>query len=189
MTLDAMVASRLCHDFANPLGAIANGVELLNMIHPGLEEVGLVESAVKAAIQRIDLYRVAFGAAPAGADLAGTSLSQTLGALGGARALTLSCRFPDRLPRADARRIALAALCAETAMPWGGALSVTMEGVEGHAPRLRHDADLWRRLAQVQIPTEHETDGIDPGTVHFALLARDGVRRVAIGSNALSITL
>ena len=62
--LGAKVASRICHDLANPLGAIANGLELLLL--PGLEptpEMSLLQDSVASASARIRWFRLAFGPA------------------------------------------------------------------------------------------------------------------------------
>ena len=53
----SLVGSRLCHDLISPLGAIGNGVELLQMAGdwPGLKEspeMSLIEDALRAARAR-----------------------------------------------------------------------------------------------------------------------------------------
>ncbi|MCL4674724.1 MAG: hypothetical protein KJZ59_01530, partial [Pararhodobacter sp.] len=61
--LAAMIGSRLCHDLVSPLGAIGNGVELLQMTQAPTPELDLVSEAVKTAQSRIRLFRLAFGVA------------------------------------------------------------------------------------------------------------------------------
>ena len=66
VALAAMVGSRLCHDLVSPLGAIGNGVELIEMALPYVAnspEMRLVNDSLHAARARLDLYRMAFGQA------------------------------------------------------------------------------------------------------------------------------
>jgi len=63
--LVALLCSRLCHDLVGPVGAIANGVEMLEMEDdPALkqEAVGLLAMSARQAIGRLRFYRLAFGA-------------------------------------------------------------------------------------------------------------------------------
>ena len=67
--LASLVAARLCHDLVSPLGAIGNGVELLEMSgdYPGIAnspELTLIGESVRAARARVRYYRMAFGHAP-----------------------------------------------------------------------------------------------------------------------------
>ena len=61
--LNALVGSRICHNLISPLGAISNGVELLNMTGANTApEVALIAESVENANARIRYFRVAFGA-------------------------------------------------------------------------------------------------------------------------------
>ena len=79
--LASLVAARLCHDLVSPLGAIGNGVELLEMSgdHPGLAnspELTLIGDSVRAARSRVRYYRMAFGHAPADQRVAVAEITQ-----------------------------------------------------------------------------------------------------------------
>ena len=67
--LASLVAARLCHDLVSPLGAIGNGVELLEMSgdFPGISkspELALITESVRSARARVRFFRTAFGHAP-----------------------------------------------------------------------------------------------------------------------------
>ena len=65
--LSALLGSRICHDLISPLGAIANGVELLQMSGAAASpEVALIAESVANANARIRFFRVAYGIASAG---------------------------------------------------------------------------------------------------------------------------
>jgi len=62
--LNALVGSRICHDLISPIGAIGNGVELLQMESAAQgPELALISESVTNANARIRFFRIAFGAA------------------------------------------------------------------------------------------------------------------------------
>lgn len=69
VTLDPYVlelmASRMCHDVISPVGAINNGLELLQElgIEQGGEAIGLIAKSAEQANRRLRLFRYAYGAA------------------------------------------------------------------------------------------------------------------------------
>ena len=60
-----LLAARICHDLVGPIGAVANGVELLGDDGSGAdaEVVGLIAGSAKVASRRLQAFRVAFGSA------------------------------------------------------------------------------------------------------------------------------
>src|SRR5689334_6134161 len=69
VTLDPYVlelmASRICHDVISPVGAINNGLELLQEmgVEAGGEAVSLIGKSADQANRRLRLFRYAYGAA------------------------------------------------------------------------------------------------------------------------------
>jgi len=62
--LSALVASRLRHDLGNPLGAVSNGVELLQMSGmANSPEMALIADALRDTEARLRFFRIAYGAA------------------------------------------------------------------------------------------------------------------------------
>lgn len=187
----ALIAQRLCHDLVNPLGALGNGLELLAMTLPETPEMALMRDSLDQALGRIRLYRLAFGPGAAAGTVAGTELEAALGALGGSRRIELAADLPPALPRDAGRLLALMALCAETALAWGGRLAVgARDGLSlvAEAPRLKLDPELWEPLAAGRPPAEPR-----PPAVQFALLPRAAQalgRRVAVetGAGRLALT-
>lgn len=81
--LSQLLGSRLCHDLVSPLGAIGNGVELLEMSpdFPGLEaspELKLIADSVASARARIQVFRVAFGQVQGDQRISHAKLAQLL---------------------------------------------------------------------------------------------------------------
>jgi len=166
--IGALIAQRLCHDLVNPLGALGNGLELMEMSQPETPETALMRDSLEQALGRIKLYRLAFGPGSATGTIAGGDLASILQALGGSRPVDVVTDLPASLKRDEARLAALMAMCAETALAWGGRLRIDIDDkirLTAEASRLRTDPDLWVALAQGQ-PPESPT----PPQVHFALL-------------------
>jgi len=182
--LAALVGSRLCHDLVSPLGAIGNGLELLQMVAEPSPELALIGEAVTAAQARVRLFRLAFGAASQDQLVRPADLVEALSALTGNGRISLRSALPQPLPRPLARRLTLAALCAETALARGGEVVVDPASVTALAPRLRIEPALWDSLAEGLPP-----EGLTPSTVHFALLAALGPVQIDTIEGALVIRL
>lgn len=151
----ALVASRLCHDLVSPLGAIGNGVELLEMgcDFPGIAkspELQLIAQSVAAARGRIRVFRVAFGPAGTAQRMGMGELAQLVADATGEGRLCARVDAEGDLSRNDAQMILLAVMCLETVLPWGGNLLIA-RGARGwrilaDAPRNRPAPDLWAHL-------------------------------------------
>ena len=168
----ALLASRICHDLISPLGAIGNGMELLEL--SGIEgaEIDLIRSAIDDANRRLRFFRVAFGRAGDGQVLASADLRDMLSRDDGGRAMRVTWLTEGDIPRREAKRVFLALMCLESAMPWGGECLVRRSGAGWHlagaAERLRDLPEMWRLLGPDGITTLPE-----PAEMHFALLAQD----------------
>ena len=153
--LVALVGSRLCHDLVSPLGAVGNGVELLQMAGgPGLadsQEMALIQDALKAARARIDAFRIGFGAAGGGQRVPLAELAGLVAGIeaGGRLRIRLEQVEGDH-SRAVVRLVLLGLMCLETGMPWGARVTVRQDGrdwrLRAEAERTRPDPVLWSWL-------------------------------------------
>ncbi|ARE39151.1 Signal transduction histidine kinase [Rhodovulum sp. P5] len=174
--LTALVGSRICHDLISPIGAIGNGMELLAMstsAAPGgapTEELALITDSVERANARIRLFRLAFGAAPPEAEVAGREVCDILANYYGGGRLTVTADPPSGLPRMDAKIALLAVLCAETAFPRGGRIALTFQPGEvtlsAEGPKMTLEDRLWHPLTERRSPA----DELRAAEVQFALL-------------------
>jgi histidine phosphotransferase ChpT len=77
-----LLCGRLCHELVSPVGAINNGVELLDEDDPEFvkEALMLIGQSARKAAQRLQFYRFAYGTAGAGMGAAteGRALSAAL---------------------------------------------------------------------------------------------------------------
>ncbi|WP_028913925.1 histidine phosphotransferase family protein [Pseudorhodobacter ferrugineus] len=169
--LAALLGSRICHDLISPIGAIGNGVELLMMEGgPPSPELALIAESVAAANARIRFFRVAFGLSGSEQRLGRSEITKILADTSQGGRVTFEWQHNDPLPRAHAKLIFLAILCCESALAYGGRVTVSeTDGkwcVHARAERLRVEAELWNSLSQ-------PTPDLTPAQVHFALFARE----------------
>lgn len=191
--LVSLVGSRIAHDLASPIGAIANGVELLGLT--GLDdspELALIAKSVENASARIKLFRIAFGAASAGQTVSPAEINALTAPASDGRKLEIDWRIAGDVARTDAKIAFLALMCLETAMPWGGRAAVSRDGghlrIAGQADRLNIDTDLWDRLADATMTR----NGVAAAQVHFLLLPAEAAaqgRTLQISRDAAGIAL
>ncbi|WP_297772118.1 histidine phosphotransferase family protein [uncultured Roseovarius sp.] len=189
-----LVGSRICHDLASPIGAIANGLELLALSSSGRSpELALVEDSLRGARAALDISRLAFGYASGAENVSAEGLNAVLSAYyAGKPRLTLDCRLSGSLARAHARVITLACLGIETVLPRGGGLSIsgTPEAttITATSEHLVADTALWEGLQRdAPLPAD------DPRHVQFHMLrhclaARGMVLEHRVTANAFTIT-
>lgn len=61
--LAALLCSRICHDIISPVGAINNGLELLDEGGADADAMNLIRTSARNASARLQFARIAFGAA------------------------------------------------------------------------------------------------------------------------------
>lgn len=190
-TLFALIGSRICHDLISPVGAINNGLELLEMSgNPTGPEIGLIGESVSHASARIRFFRIAFGAA-GDQHIGPPEVNSMLRDLYGTSRLEVIWRLDVRAPRKQVRLAFLAILCAEAAMPYGGRIEIAEHAgrwrLKGLADRVNVDPDLWDILSGQPAPRD-----LQPAQVQFALLplvASDIGRTVTCQMDSSTVTL
>ena len=168
--LVALLGARICHDLISPIGAISNGVELLMMDGGTMgPEIALIAESVANANARIRFFRVAFGASGTDQRIGRPEVLSILSDLTRGGRLTIDWRGPADLPRREVKLAFLLIQCLETAMAFGG--RITVDPLDGHwaltgtATKLRLDADLWQHLSNPGTKVD-----ITAAQVHFALV-------------------
>jgi histidine phosphotransferase ChpT len=125
-----LLCGRLCHDLISPVGAINNGLELMDEDDPEFvkEAMALIGQSAKKAGQRLQFYRFAYGTAGTGA--AGSSLDARECALAWLDGGKVRCdwdkgvdAFPLPWQRLACNMVALAA----ELLPRGGLVTVRAE--------------------------------------------------------------
>jgi len=159
LELAALLCSRVCHDLISPVGAIVNGLEVLDD-NPKPDDrefaLDLIRKSAKTASARLQFCRLAFGAAgSAGAQIdLGDAQNMARGHLEDAKT-----KIAWNLPRLLLPKNKVKLLLNMLAIPRGGTLTVDAVG-EGDAMGFRVTAaGLNARLPQnivSMLASEHE---------------------------------
>jgi histidine phosphotransferase ChpT len=149
------------------VGAIGNGLELMEIGGTGNDEIALVTESLANAQARIRFFRVAFGAAGADQPVSASELRQILSDMSRTGRQQVTWDVDADVPRSDARLCFLAIMCLESALPFGGHIRVSRsEGTwsaTGTGPKLMIDESLWDALNRPGAE-------VAPSEVQFALL-------------------
>ena len=133
----ALLCSRLCHDLMSPVGALNNGLELLEDEHdPKMREqiVELLGDSATATANKLKFFRLAFGAAGGfGAEIDTAEARDVLAGLFGAeKKVELGWMVSEpRLPKDAVKLLLNLALIAGDALVRGGKLDVGAEKQDG----------------------------------------------------------
>jgi histidine phosphotransferase ChpT len=169
--LTALIGSRICHDLISPLGAVSNGLELLEMSGQArTPEVALIADSIASANARIRFFRVAYGAAAHGVSLSRAEVASILDDSYRGSRLSVVWEPAAEAPRRDVKIAFLALQCLETAMPYGGEVVISRSRsgtweVTGRAPKMKIDPTLWAALADPSRRLD-----LTSALVHFGIL-------------------
>jgi histidine phosphotransferase ChpT len=134
LDLSALLCSRVCHDVISPVGAIANGLELMddpeNDPEMKASALDMVRSAAKSATAKLKFCRIAFGAAgSAGAQIDMGEAGDIAKAFVGEEKIKLDWQVPrENRPKQDVKLLLNMLLLAIEALPRGGVITMTAEG-------------------------------------------------------------
>ncbi|WP_171125063.1 MULTISPECIES: histidine phosphotransferase family protein [unclassified Ruegeria] len=191
VNLAELIGSRICHDLISPIGAITNGLELLEMVG-GTQgpEMELIAGSVGSAGARIRFFRVAFGAA-SDQPLGRAEVSELLRDVEAAGRVRVNWNQTEAVARSQVKLAFLALMCCESAMPFGGEVTIRSDGeiwsVTGVGDKLNLDSDLWKNL-----PSGRFFNKVTPAQVQFALLPAAAAamgRRVAAETTSTRVTI
>ncbi|WP_170831376.1 histidine phosphotransferase family protein [Jannaschia faecimaris] len=188
----ALLGSRLCHDLVNPIGAIGNGLELLEMAPgDGKAEMALMRESLNAAMARIKFFRVAFGAGADDAMIAARDMRTTLDEMYGQSRTRVVWRDDAERSRHEMRLACLALTCIEVATPWGATIEVVRNEaawvIHVDAKRLRIDEPLWQSLGRGILPPDLKGSEVQFGIL--ARLARRLRRPVSVSADETHLSL
>ena len=199
LDLAALLCSRVCHDVISPVGAIINGLEVLEdekdeaMKESALE---LVRKSAGQASARLQFARLAFGAAgSAGAQLdLGDAENVVRGLLDDPR-LQINWNLPRVLLAKNRVKLLLNLIViASAAVPRGGKLTVDPVGA-GEAIGFRLTAEGAYAKIQPAVEaslTNGSAEGIDAHAIqpHYTgLLAADAGLKIAVESTAEKVVI
>ena len=134
LDLGALLCSRVCHDVISPVGAIANGLELIDDPETDAEmratALDMVRSSAKTATAKLKFCRIAFGASgSAGAHIDMTEAGEVARGFVGDEKVKLEWLAPrENRPKQEVKLLLNMLLLALEGIPRGGVVTVTAEG-------------------------------------------------------------
>jgi histidine phosphotransferase ChpT len=133
LELAALLSSRICHDVINPVGAIANGLEMLGEEQDEAmreQAMDLIRRSAHQASVKLQFARLAFGAAgSAGAEINLRDAERVARDFVGSAKHNLSWRGPPvTLPKNKVKLLLNLVALGVVALPRGGSLSVEIMG-------------------------------------------------------------
>jgi histidine phosphotransferase ChpT len=192
LELSSLMVSRVCHDLVGPLGAVVNGLEVMEderdmaMREDALK---LVAMSANQALSRIQFMRIAFGAAgSAGAELDLSEIGRLIAGLLEGGKVKLEWNVPHIYWAKDwAKLLMNAALLGADCLPRGGMVRVEA-GSDPKVPNFKVTAsglvarlseEVERTLRGEQLAAPLDARGVQPyltyrlaRTVNAGLLAR-----------------
>ncbi|WP_018259528.1 histidine phosphotransferase ChpT [Methylobacterium sp. WSM2598] len=200
LDLSALLCSRVCHDVISPVGAIVNGLEVLeDEDDPGMRDfaIDLIRKSAKQASARLQFARIAFGAA--GSVGATIDLADAEGVARGLfsdEKTKLAWSAPRALfPKNKVKLLLNLVVIAVTTIPRGGLIDVAVTG-EAEAPVFV----LTCRGSHARIPAHVEAliaGSPESGTVdahgvqpyYAGLVARAAGMTVSFGIDGDTVTI
>ena len=194
--LAALLCSRVCHDVISPVGAINNGVELIEDGGHDEDAMDLIRASAINASARLQFARIAFGAAGS----AGVQIDT-----GDAEAVAMAFMANEKpeftwqgerayLPKNQVKLILNLLLVANASIPRGGTLECRIENTAARPRFTFRSAGRMMRVPQKfqdYLEGRWGTEPIDAHSVQFyytLLLAEESGMTVSVAMDDEAIT-
>ena len=199
LDLAALLCSRVCHDVISPVGAIVNGLEMLDSEtdeDTRTVAMDLIKKSAASASARLQFCRLAFGAAGSLSAAIDTGDAENVarGLIGNDRTVLRWNGPRSLLPKNTVKLLLNLCLIAASCIPRGGNVVVEHE-VQGEAVRLRIvatgiNARLPNAAAVFLTGGSLETvDGHSIQPYYTALLARERGIIIRVSTSPETVTL
>ncbi len=175
LDLAALLCSRVCHDVISPVGAIVNGLEVMeDESDPGMKDfaLDLIRKSARQASARLQFARIAFGAAgSAGAAIdTGDAEQVAKGFFHDDKTRLVWNAERQLLPKNRVKLLLNLLVMAAQGIPRGGEIEVTITGDESASTFLIAATGKNARIpphAQALLDGEPEGDSVDAHGIQF----------------------
>ena len=176
-----LVASRICHDIISPIGAINNGIELMQELGTdGMEDgLELVAYSAEQSAAKLAAFRMAYGAGGLDGHIKPEDVQKTFGALIKGEGKISQAWDPygnlgpntesKDLPPAFCKMLLCSLMLAQEFLPKGGYISIrpAMGKHEGHSLILAEGENATLRdQVEDALAQNIDVDNLDPRLVH-----------------------
>lgn len=153
----ALISSKICHDVIGPVGAIYNGLEILDEDDDEQAKkyaLDVIRNVTEQASARLQFARFAFGAAGSAGALIDLSTAEQIsrGFIGKGKHRLSWQGAPGHMVKNRVKLLLNLIACAVTALPRGGDIAVNIEGDQEH-PNF-----MLRCSGQAARPPQYLTD-------------------------------
>ncbi len=176
-----LLSSRVCHDLISPIGAVGNGLELLEEAGPDMSGDALKLSAncVRKASALLEFFRMAYGTAGSDAGLRWDAAKQLAeGLLEGSKVVLVWTPAPAGValpPLAPKLALNLVLLATEM-LPRGGEVVVALQPADGRAilsaVASGREARIPEEIAAAMVADAESVPPLTARTVHGFFTAR-----------------
>ena len=179
LDFSALLVSRVCHDLVSPLGAVVNGLEVLEDERDAAmraDALKIVASSAAQALARIQFMRIAFGAAgSAGAELDLSEVGRLVQGLFSGSKITLDWEGAHlNWPKDWAKLLMNATLLAADCLPRGGTVHVTTSSdpaapafkIHGTGSHARVQEEVAKAVRGEAASGQPDARGVQPFLTH-----------------------
>ena len=169
-----LLASRICHDIISPVGAINNGIELMQELGPdGMDDgLELVAYSASQSAAKLSAFRLAYGAGGRDPHIKPEDVQKTFGELIRAEG-KISQTWdpfgklgPDPLPPGYCKMLMGSMMLAMEALPKGGYISVRPAGDSASTIIAEGEGATIRDQVEDALALKLDPDDLDPRLVH-----------------------
>lgn len=167
-----LLCARFCHEMVSPVGAIGNGVELLDEDDPDFvrEAIALIGQSARTASRRLQFYRFAYGTPPTASNV--TPRELLLGFLEGGK-VTADWEPAVSSLSSEWQRLACnLALVAAEALPRGGRIAVRATTGAGVAVEASGESVLINRDVVAALAGTVKGSELTSRTIHGHVTAK-----------------
>lgn len=188
LDLAALLCSRVCHDVISPVGAIANGLELMDDSETDAEmkktAFEMVKSSARTATAKLKFCRIAFGASgSAGAQIDMGEAGDVAKGFVGDDKVTLQWNVPrENRPKQEVKLLLNMLLMALTGIPRGGLVTVAVDG-RNFSVRAKGERAKINEALQGALDGTAELAGLD------ARLVQPYYSRILAEASALKLSM
>lgn len=175
-----LIASRICHDLVSPVGAVNNGVELMQELgeDAGAEAVQLIASSAQQASIRLKAFRLSYGAAGTDKNIGFKDIREAFTELLGSGRIQaefepdLGVKF-SMPPRGFFKVLLNLLVLAEECNHGEGKIAVSaLDGNTGIRVMVTGNHAGFREGAEAALKGETQPEDLDPRSVHAYITGR-----------------